>query len=221
MPEAAQNSPCTHAGMPEPVQNSPCTAKIAHFDPFSACRANIVTLQPETTEAGRLVLHRHRRVPVTELVLLIATICSDHGKLTLALTRRSFPPCHVTIRILRKKYRPCSLKMSKIQHFSACRGEEYFTARPHPSRRGGFSFISIPLPHRLVTTGPARLHQRPSGTKLAQHAQNTPKTAFFRQHGEFCLGLTQNPRLLGEFYLAQKLRTQAPTEVPRVSRAYC
>ena len=56
----------------------------------------------------RLVLHRHRRVPVTELVLLMATICSDHGKLTLALTRRSFPPCHVTIRILRKKYRPCS-----------------------------------------------------------------------------------------------------------------
>ena len=122
MPEAVQNSPCTHAGMPEPgqnspsthpgmpeaVQNSPSTAKIAHFGPFSACRANIVTLQPETTEAGRLVLHRHRRVPVTELVLLMATICSGHGKLTLVLTRRSFPPCHVTIGILRKKYRPCS-----------------------------------------------------------------------------------------------------------------
>lgn len=91
--------------------------------------------------------------------------------------------------------------MSKIQHFSACQGEEYFTARPHPSRRGGFSFIPVTrLPHRQVTTGPARLHQRPSGIKLAQHAQNTPKTAFFRQHGEFCLGLTQNPLLFGEFF---------------------
>ena len=76
--------------------------------------------------------------------------------------------------------------MSKIQHFSACRGEEYFTARPHPSRRGGFSFIPVTrLPHRQVTTGPARLHQRPSGIKLAQHAQNTPKTAFFASRANF------------------------------------
>ena len=121
MPKAVQNSPCTHAGMPEPGQNSPCTAKIAYFGLFSACRAKIVTLQSETTEAGRiffvvstnnrsrrLVVHRQRYVPLTELVLLMATICSDHGKLTLALTRRSFPPCHVTIGMLRKKYRPCS-----------------------------------------------------------------------------------------------------------------
>ena len=91
--------------------------------------------------------------------------------------------------------------MGKIQHFSACRGEEYFTVRPHPSRRGGFSFIPVPSPpHRRVTTGPARLHQYPRGTKLAQHAQNTPKPALFRQQGEFFLGLTQNPLLLGEFF---------------------
>ena len=108
IPEPVENSPCTHADMPKAVQNSPSTVKIAHFGLFSACRAKIVTLQPETTEAGRLVLHRQRHTPLTELVLLMATICSDHGKLTLALTRRSFPPCHVTIRILRKKYRPCS-----------------------------------------------------------------------------------------------------------------
>ena len=108
MPEAVQNSPCTHGGMREAVENSPCTAKNADFGPFSVCGAKIVTLQPETTEARRLVLHRQRHVPLTELVLLMATICSDRGKLTLALTRRSFPPCHVTIGILRKKYRPCS-----------------------------------------------------------------------------------------------------------------
>ena len=100
--------------------------------------------------------------------------------------------------------------MSKIQHFSACRGEEYFTARPHPSRRGGFSFIPVTrLPHRRVTTGPARLHQYPRGTKLAQHAQNTPKPALFRQQGEFCLGPTQNPLLPGKFHLAHGRRSQA------------
>ena len=107
-PKPVQNSPSTHPGMPKPVQNSPCTAKIAHFAPFSACRAKIVTLQPETTEARRLVVHHQRRVPLTEHVFLIETICLRNGKLTLELTRRSFPPCHVTIGILRKKYRPCS-----------------------------------------------------------------------------------------------------------------
>ena len=44
MPKALQNSPCTHADMPKALQNSPSTAKIAHFGPFSACRAKIVTL---------------------------------------------------------------------------------------------------------------------------------------------------------------------------------
>ena len=69
--------------------------------------------------------------------------------------------------------------MSKIQHFSACQGEEYFTVRPHPSRRGGFSFIPVTrLPHRRVTTGPARLHQRPSGKKIAQHAPSHNRPFF-------------------------------------------
>lgn len=83
--------------------------------------------------------------------------------------------------------------MSKIQHFSACRGEEYFTALPHPSRRGDYSFIPVTrLPHRQVTTGPARPHQRPSGIKLAQHAQNTPKTAFFASRANF---VSVSPRI--------------------------
>ena len=83
--------------------------------------------------------------------------------------------------------------MGKIQHFSACRGEEYFTARPHPSRRGGFSFIPVMrLPHRRVTTGPARLHQYPRGTKLAllgpisaQAGKNPPSTLKTPQNQRF------------------------------------
>lgn len=63
MPEPVQNSPSTHAGMPEPVENSPCTATITDFCPFSACRAKIVTLQPETTAAGRIFSHRERKQP--------------------------------------------------------------------------------------------------------------------------------------------------------------
>ena len=53
-PQPVQNSPSTHAGPPQPVQNSPYTAKIAHFAPFSACRAKIVTLSAQALAAGRL-----------------------------------------------------------------------------------------------------------------------------------------------------------------------
>ena len=55
--------------------------------------------------------------------------------------------------------------MGKILHFSACRGEEYFTAPHNTSRRGGFSFTPAPpLPHRQDKTHPAWLHQRPHNT---------------------------------------------------------
>ena len=63
--------------------------------------------------------------------------------------------------------------MGKIQRFSACRGEEYFTTPHSTSRRGGFSFTPSP--------------SRPTGgTKLAQHAQNTPNRAISGEQGEFC-----------------------------------
>lgn len=76
--------------------------------------------------------------------------------------------------------------MGKIQHFSLCRGEEYFTAPHSTSRRGGFSFTPVPaLPHRRDKTRPARLHQRPGVTKFAQQRQTTPKSALFRLQGEF------------------------------------
>ena len=49
-----QNSPNTHAHLPKPVQNSPNTAKIAHFGPFLARWAKIVTLKAQTPQAGRI-----------------------------------------------------------------------------------------------------------------------------------------------------------------------
>lgn len=77
---------------------------------------------------------------------------------------QSIPPLEP--RPQRKKYRPCSLKMGKILHFSACRGEEYFTAPHNTSRRGGFSFTPAPpLPHRQDKTHPAWLHQRPHNAR--------------------------------------------------------
>ena len=60
--------------------------------------------------------------------------------------------------------------MSKIQHFSACRGEEYFTARPHPSRRGDYYFISIPP----YPTGGIKLALL--GPISAQAGKNSPST---------------------------------------------
>ena len=61
MPKPVQNSPSTHAGPPQPVHNSPYNTKIAHFGPFSACRAKIVTLQSEPTAAGRIFSRRERK----------------------------------------------------------------------------------------------------------------------------------------------------------------
>ena len=79
MREAVENSPCTHAGMPEPEQNSPYTAKIAHFGPFSACRAKIVTLQPETTAAGRIFSRREHKQPKQATCGAPPAACSSHG----------------------------------------------------------------------------------------------------------------------------------------------
>ena len=64
-------------------------------------------------------------------------------------------------------------------HFSACQGEEYFTAPHNTSRRGGFSFIPVP--------------SRPTGgTKLAllgpisaQAGKNSPSTLKTPQNQRF------------------------------------
>ena len=58
--------------------------------------------------ARRLVVRRQRQVFPTALIRLMAIICFAHGKLTLTLTRRAFPPCRMASGMLRKKYRPCS-----------------------------------------------------------------------------------------------------------------
>lgn len=90
--------------------------------------------------------------------------------------------------------------MGKIQRFSACRGEECFTAPHNTSRRGGFSFTTAPpLPHRRDKIHPARLHQCPGGTKFAQHAQNAPKRAISGEQGEFCTGSGPAQLEQGEF----------------------
>lgn len=60
--------------------------------------------------------------------------------------------------------------MGKILHFSACRGEEYFTAPHNTSRRGGFSFT--PVPSR--PPGEAKLALL--GPISAQAGKNSPST---------------------------------------------
>ena len=69
--------------------------------------------------------------------------------------------------------------MGKILHFSACRGEEYFTAPHNTSRRGGFSFI--PVPSR--PPGEAKLALL--GPISAQTGQNSPSTAKTAQNQRF------------------------------------
>ena len=88
---------------------------------------------------------------------------------------------------------------------SHMQGRRIFHGTPQHLTQGRFFFHSSPIPtHKREKTRPARLHQRPGGTKFAQHDQNTPKSAVFRQQGEFCLGLTQNPDLLGEYFRAHE-----------------
>ena len=76
--------------------------------------------------------------------------------------------------------------MGKILHFSACRGEEYFTAPHNTSRRGGFSFT--PVPSR--PSGEAKLALLgPISTPTEQNSPSTTKTAqnqrFFASRANF------------------------------------
>ena len=57
-----QNSPGIPHLKAKPVQNSPSTGKTAHFSPSSASREKIVTVQTQTTRAGRIF---SRRPPLT------------------------------------------------------------------------------------------------------------------------------------------------------------
>ena len=72
-----------------------------------------------------------------------------------------------------------------------------------------------------TTTGTAAWPPHPrlghtSAKKFAQHRQNCPKSALFRQQGELFRGLAQNPPLLGEFFRTDGCRSHltAPTDHP-------
>ena len=95
----------------------------------------------------------------------------------------------------------------------------------HPRHRSQAS-SSASRPHKRDRIRPARLHQRPRAKKFAQRTQNTPKSAFFRQQGEFFRGLDQNPLLLGEFFRAHEhprfhpRHALRPQPKPRVACAH-
>lgn len=108
--------------------------------------------------------------------------------------------------------------MGKILHFSACRGEEYFTAPHNTSRRGGFSFI--PVPSR--PSGEAKLALLcPISTQTGQNSPNTAKNAqnqrFFTSRANF---FSVSPRiqtcsasffaLMGTTATSQHLPTTSP-----------
>ena len=75
----------------------------------------------------------------------------------------------------------------------------------------GFNLTMFVHPVREICR-PARLHQRPGGTKLAQHAQNAPKRAISSEQGEFCTAHAVRRGLLGEFCPAHAVRRGLPGE---------
>ncbi len=99
-------------------------------------------------------------------------------------------------------------KYSTFQRAGAKNISRHPTA-PHPG--AVFLHPSPPLAPQARQNSPCSPHQRPAGQKLAQHVKTPQNRRYFRQLGEFCPGLTQNPHLLGEFYLAH--------EHPRVTLA--
>ena len=102
-----------------------------------------------------------------------------------------------------KEISPLLAQNGQNTAFFGVPGRRIFHGTPQHLTQGRFFFHPSPIPpHRRDKTRPARPHRRPSGKKFSQHAQNTPKSALFRLQGEFFLGLTQNPLLLGEFFHA-------------------
>ena len=75
--------------------------------------------------------------------------------------------------------------MSKIQHFSACQGEEYFTARPHPSRRGDYSFISIPPTPQAGQNSPCSAPSAPTRENSPSTLKPPQNQRFFTSRANF------------------------------------
>ena len=102
-----------------------------------------------------------------------------------------------------KEISPLLAQNGQNTAFFGVPGRRIFHGTPQHLTQGRFIFHPSPIPTpRRDKTRPARPHPRPSGKKFAQHRQNCPKSALFRLQGEFFLGLTQNPLLLGEFFHA-------------------
>ena len=82
-------------------------------------------------------------------------------------------------------------------------GRRIFHGTPQHLTQGRFFFHPSPSPTpQARQKSPCSTPSAPKREKLSQHAQTTPKSALFRLQGEFFLGLTQNPRLLDEFFRA-------------------
>lgn len=102
-----------------------------------------------------------------------------------------------------KEISPLHAQNGQNTAFFSVPGRRIFHGTPQHLTQGRFFFHPSPIPTpRRDKTHPARPHQHPRGKKFAQHRQNCPKSALFRQQGEFCPGITQNPLLLGEFFHA-------------------
>ena len=88
-------------------------------------------------------------------------------------------------------------------------GRRIFHGTPPPFTQGRFFF------HPSHAPAPQAGHNWPCAAPSAPKryktcpARTTPKSAFFRQQGEFCLGPTQNPLLPGKFHLAHGRRSKA------------
>lgn len=100
-----------------------------------------------------------------------------------------------------KEISPLHAQNGQNTAFFSVQGRRTFHGTPQHLTQGRFFFHPSPIPTpRRDKTRPARPHQHPRGKKFAQQRQTTPKSALFRLQGEFYLGLTQNPRLLGKFF---------------------
>ena len=109
------------------------------------------------------------------------------------------------------------LKLLPIELRASFRRQRRAATHGHRSQTSS----SASRPHKRDKTRPACLHQRPRAKKFAQHNQNTPKSAFFRQQGEFFRGLAQNPLLLGEFFRAHEHPRFHPRQALRPQPTPC
>ena len=84
-----------------------------------------------------------------------------------------------------------------------CRGDVGFSG-PLLGVSSGVVGFNVAMLSRLVRekVRPASLSHRENAKKFALHAQNTPKSAFFRLLGEFFRGNAAGGAVLGEFFRA-------------------